>query len=95
MLGDISKLSDLELLNIVNLILSRPGPVTSFDETELQQINDEAVRRQRDARGEAKLSTEVDMFIASLVNEQRSRSTYAELTLAEACFAHNFTPRNT
>ncbi len=46
MLGDITKIPDDGLLDLVRLILSRPGDLTAFDRTELDQINREFRRRE-------------------------------------------------
>lgn len=51
-LGNITTIPDSALLDIVRLILSRPGPLTSFDRTELEQVNREFQRREPDQRNE-------------------------------------------
>lgn len=47
MYGLLSHLTESELLTLVQLILARPGNITLYDRTELDQINTELVRRQR------------------------------------------------
>jgi len=46
MFGNLRKISDAELLNYVKLILNRPGIMTSYDYTELTQIDNEFRRRE-------------------------------------------------
>ena len=51
MLGSLDRFSETELLNIVSLILSKPDSVMSaFDHTELDQINEELIRRGHSGR---------------------------------------------
>lgn len=45
MFGSLTRCSETELLDYVRLILSKPGPLTHRDCTELDQINDEILIR--------------------------------------------------
>jgi hypothetical protein len=45
MMGDLTHVTEDELLNYVLLILSRPKPITPYDQTELDAINEEWLRR--------------------------------------------------
>lgn len=45
MFGSLEQLSEDELLNYVQIIFSKPADLSAFDQTELEQINDEFIRR--------------------------------------------------
>ena len=46
MLGPLTNLTDDQLLNYTATILSRPGELSAFDLTELEQLNFELLRRE-------------------------------------------------
>ena len=47
MYGNLSILTETELLTCVKDILARPGHLTAFDATELSQIEEEMYRREK------------------------------------------------